>query len=80
MIMMNFENKYKEDLVNEFLEDKQMITRLNSENDRIIDYYGKKYGYNSSWDKAYRDFIEENLYYLLDNEKCSIGRIYCIFE
>lgn len=66
--MLNWETIYKEDLLNDFLEDSGMITYLNWENDKVIDYLWKKYWYNSNWDKAYRDFIEENFYYYLDDE------------
>jgi hypothetical protein len=62
-------NISKETLQIEFVSNRDTLVKIKwGDNSRIVDYYAKKYWYSPDWNKVINDFIEENLYFLLEDE------------
>ncbi len=65
----------KEQLLEEFLENRSMISKIYEEYKKIINYYDKNKGYWFYWTKIIYDFIEWNYYQLTYNDWLNYRRL-----
>ncbi len=65
----------KEQLLEEFLENKSMISEIYEEYKKIIDYYDKNKWYWFNWAKVMFDFIEANYYQLSYDDWLNYRRV-----
>lgn len=65
----------KEKLLEEFLEDKVLISHIRKDYKKIIEYYDKNHWYWFLWTKIIYDFIKSNYYQLTYDDWLNFKRI-----